>query len=144
MRLDELQAIWEKDCKVDQSELGSESLRTPELHNKYYKLYMAERTIMRERERELAVLQKAKHEFYLGSISEEELKLRGWIPNPLKILRTDLPIYLDADKELGEMKMKVFYQKEKVDYLEAIIKSFNNRGYHIKNAIDWERFKVGS
>ena len=35
-------------------------------------------------------------------------------------------------------------QGEKVDTLESIIKSISNRGYLIKSAIDYEKFKVGA
>jgi hypothetical protein len=35
-------------------------------------------------------------------------------------------------------------QKEKVDFVESIIKSLTTRGYQIKSAIDWEKFKVGA
>ena len=34
-------------------------------------------------------------------------------------------------------------QKEKVDFLESIIKSLNNRGFNLNAAIQWEKFKVG-
>ena len=33
--------------------------------------------------------------------------------------------------------------REKIDFLESVIKTINIRGFHIKNAIDWEKFKVG-
>jgi len=39
--------------------------------------------------------------------------------------------------------LKISVQQEKVDTLEAIIKAITNRGFLIKSAIDWERFKVG-
>jgi len=33
--LQELQEIWQEDCKVDELNLGQESSRIPELHSKY-------------------------------------------------------------------------------------------------------------
>ena len=38
MNLEEIQAQAEKDLKLDDTELDIESLKTPELHNKYLKL----------------------------------------------------------------------------------------------------------
>jgi hypothetical protein len=40
--------------------------------------------------------------------------------------------------------LKIAVQQEKVDVLESIIKSIKDRGFQIKNAIEWERFKVGA
>ena len=76
-------------------------------------------------------------------MSEEDLKGRGWEPNPLRILKSDLGVYIDSDKDIITHNMKIAYQKEKIDFLESVIKTINIRGFHIKNAIDWEKFKVG-
>ena len=34
--------------------------------------------------------------------------------------------------------------EEKVNYLESIIKTLNNRNFLIKNAIDWRKFTSGA
>ena len=39
---DDISDIWAADCKIDESNLGGESKRIPELHNKYYSLYYKE------------------------------------------------------------------------------------------------------
>jgi len=39
--------------------------------------------------------------------------------------------------------LKTSLQQEKVDYLEAILRQINNRGFQIKNAIDWNKFISG-
>ena len=33
--------------------------------------------------------------------------------------------------------------QEKINYVESIIKMINNRGFQIKSAIDWIKFKHG-
>ena len=49
--------------------------------------------------------------------------------------------------EKGEQKVDANYiiglQKEKIEYLESIIKGLNTRGFQIKNAIDWKKFTMG-
>jgi hypothetical protein len=77
-------------------------------------------------------------------LSHDELKDNGWEPFSLKVLKSDLHIYLDSDKDLMAFQLKLEMQKEKIDFLENIIKSLNTRGYQIKSAIDWEKFKVGA
>ena len=79
-----------------------------------------------------------------GTFKEhEELKERGWDQVNQRILKADLGIHIDADQNWIDNNLKVAYQKEKVDFLEAIIKSLNNRGFNINAAIQWEKFKVG-
>ena len=80
---------------------------------------------------------------YNGSLDYTELTELGWEPNPLKILRTDIPQYVDSDKDYIELTLKIAYQQEKVDFLESAIRSLNSRGFNIKAAVEWEKFKVG-
>jgi len=67
----------------------------------------------------------------------------GWDPNPLKILRADVPSYVDSSKDVIDLTLKIAYQQEKVDFVENCVRSINARGYNLKAAIDWEKFKVG-
>ena len=39
MNLEMIQDLWEKDSKIDETNLHSESTKIPSLHSKYYKLY---------------------------------------------------------------------------------------------------------
>jgi hypothetical protein len=59
------------------------------------------------------------------------------------ILKADIPMYMEADKDIIDLSLKIGMQQEKVDFLESIIKSFQTRGYTIKNAIDFMRFSMG-
>lgn len=144
MKLEEIQLMWERDAQIDRTELGEESLRIPQLHSKYFKIFSQERLLLRKMEADLKQLYRDKYEWYNGSISEEVLKEYDWEPNPLKILRTDIPMHLEADKQMQSLMLKIEMQKEKVEFTEAIIKSFTARGFQIKSAIEWERFKMGA
>lgn len=143
MKLDEIKTHWDQDCKIDSSELGTESLKIPELHNKYFKMMMTEGQILRSLDAQLKRLYKLKWEYYLGILDHDTLKDKGWEPWSLKILRTDISTYTDSDKDLQELKEKHDFQKEKFNFIEQILKTIHNRGFSIKNAIDWERFKNG-
>lgn len=134
---------WDEDSKIDRSELGEESIKIPQLHHKYYKFYSAERLTLTKLKKQLNLLKKQKFLWYMGTISEEELIDLGWDPNPLKILKQDVPMYVDADKDVQDIELKVEYIKEKVDFLESVIKTLSIRSYQINNAINWEKFKVG-
>jgi hypothetical protein len=143
VKLDELQAAWKQDSLIDRTELGEESLKIPQLHSKYFNLFSQERLAYRKMETEYKRLLRLKHEYYTGVISEEDLRTQQWEPFMLKILRTDLSMYLDSDEDLQMMQLRMDLQKEKVDFLDSAIKSLTTRGYQIKNAIDWTRFQMG-
>ena len=144
MKLEEIQSLWDKDSNINRTELGDESLKIPQLHSKYYKIYSDERMALRKLEYQYYNLKMKKYEYYSGTISEEDLVERGWEPNPLRILKSDIPMYIESDHEIVALQMKIDVQKEKVDFVESIIKSFATRGYQIKAAIEWEKFKVGA
>ena len=143
MQLDELFELWKKDSEIDRTELGEASTNIPKLHYRYYKLFAQERLKLRKLEAEYKALYKDKWEYFQGNMSEEDLEANGWEPNPLRILKSDLNTYIDSDTDIIKQTSKMDYQKEKISFLENIIRSINNRGFQIKNAIDWEKFKVG-
>lgn len=143
MQLEQIHELWRKDCEIDRTELGEEALKIPSLHSKYYNIFSSERLQLRKLEQEQKTLSKLKTEYYSGSLDYEELKEHGWEPCQLKILRADIPQYIEADKDMVDLNLKIAYQKEKVELLDNIIRSLQSRGYNIRAAIDWEKFKVG-
>lgn len=144
MKLEEIQELWSKDSCIDRTELGEESLRIPQLHSKYYNMFSVERMTLRKMEQEYKELYRTKHEYYNGTLSEEELGEWGWEPFQLRILKSDINIYMQSDKDLSKAELRIEIQKEKVDFLESIIKNLPARGYQINAAISWEKFKVGA
>ncbi len=143
MKLDDIMLVWEKDAKMDQTELGEESVKIPLLHHKYYKMFVDEGLLYKKLEMDYKSLYKLKYEYYMGILDQETMQERGWEPNSLKILKADLAVYTDADPDLQTLQARLDVQKQKMSFLESVIKTINNRGFLIKNAIDWERFKVG-
>lgn len=143
MKLDDIMDLWEADARINQSELGEESLKIPLLHHKYYKIFVQEGLVLKKFENEYKTLYRLKYEYYMGILDEETLREQQWNPNPLKILKQDLPTYIDSDSDLQTIQIKIDIQKQKLSFLESAIKTITNRGFMIKNAIDWERFKVG-
>ena len=132
-----------KDMPIDDTELDLESLKTPQLHNKYLNIFHDERLVLRKLETEYKSLLRIKWEYYTGKIDDETLVEYGWEPFPLKILKNDIPMYLDSDEDLILIQNKTAYQKEKVSYLESLLKSINNRQWSIRGAIDWRKFISG-
>jgi hypothetical protein len=140
---DDINEMWSKDCKINETDLMTESRRIPELHSKYYNLFFKEALKVKKIKADLKELERAKFEYYTGSMDEEELKERGWKPNPLKILRNDLDKYLQSDRDIINLSLKIAYHEERANYLESIVRQINNRNFIIKSMIDWAKFTNG-
>ena len=143
MKFEEIQKLWSGDCEIDDTELSQESVKIPQLHNKYLIIFHDERLRLRTMRFDHSKLLKVKREYFSGRMDATELEAYDWEPFQYKLLKADVQEYIDADDDIIEGKKKISLQEEKVDYLEAIVKGLSNRGYLIKNAIDWKRFTEG-
>ena len=143
MTFEELQAQIEKDLSFDETQLDTESLRIPQLHNKYLKHLYSEKLTIKKLRNDMGELLRLKHEYYTGKMDETSLKERGWEPFQLRVLRNDIDMYLDADKDVIKLRGRIQLQEERVDYIEAIVKGIANRGWVIRNAIDFIKFRNG-
>ncbi len=143
MKIEEIMNTWTKDSSMDETELANESTNIPVLHNKYLKIFMAERIKLFSAKAELKKKRRVLLEYYLGELDQDELKELGKEPFYKKLLKNEVDLYIDSDDSLTEQSLRVSVQEEKVNYLEAILRQINNRGFQIKNAIDWNRFITG-
>ena len=144
MKLERIFEEWESDSEFDKTELGDESLKVAKLHHKYYRMLTQERITRRQLEADLKILKLEKHEFYTQGPSKESMD-RGWVTPPIgKVIKSEVGNYIDADRDIIDISLKIGIQSEKIDLLESIIKTLLNRGYNIRAAIDWEKFKMGA
>ena len=58
MTLEDIFELWSKDCDIDRTELGEESLKIAQLHAKYFKIFSTERLSLRKLQSDLKVLKK--------------------------------------------------------------------------------------
>ena len=141
MDLEKLQEQADKDLKINDTELDLESLKTPQLHNQYMKYLTKYKLMLSRAETEYSVMKKDKWEYYTG---KADASVYAQKPFDLKILRTDIDKYIEADEELIRGKQKCEYLSTCVDYLDKTIRQISNRTFTIKNAIDWQRFTSGA
>ena len=141
MTLEELQAEADRDLVIDDTELDTESLKTPILHNKYLQYYNKFNLLLKKSQWEERTLQREKWEYYTGKSDPEVYKEK---PFDLKVLKNDVHIYINADEDIQKIQAKIIYQEAIVNYLEQILRMINNRSFTIKNAIEWRRFTSGA
>lgn len=143
MKIEEILDYWKDDSNIDNTELGGAALNIPKLHHKYYQILINERMILKKYETEFKKLKLDKYEFFTQG-PNEETKSKGWkLPPKGMILKSDIPVYIDADQDIIDMNLKIALQSEKVGLLEDIIKSINTRNFVLKVALDWQKFING-
>ena len=144
MKLEDILEQWKEDAEIDRTELGEEAVKIPKLHHKYFQIYVQEKLTLRSHESDMKKLKLEKYEFYTQGHTDKTRNL-GWeLPSRGMILKADIPMYMDADKDLVKLSLKIGVQQEKIELLESIIKSLTNRGFQIKSAIDWQKFTMGA
>jgi hypothetical protein len=136
MKLEEIFNHWEEDASIDDSNLSNESLKTVKLHHKYLKMLTVENILFTKLDGEYKKLLKAKSEYFMGTLDLDSMKEYNWHPNPKLILKSDLPLHLDADNDIQEYVRRLALQKEKIKVLTSIIDAVMKRTFIIKNSID--------
>ena len=140
MTFDELQQLAEKDLKINDTELDLESLKTPQLHNKWMKFHNQYTNLLKKTEQDRDRLWREKWEYYTGKADPSVYQVK---PFNIKLLKPDVDKYIKADDEMIKLEQKVTYIQSVVDYLDKTIRIISNRGFQIKNAIDWKKFTSG-
>ena len=140
MDLETLQKQVDVDLKIDDTELDLESIRTPQLHNKYLKLFTKYSLQLKKVKDDYDGLYKFKWEYYTGKSTMEVYQAE---PFDLKVLKSDIHIYLNADAELQKLGQRQEYLKVVVVYIERVLREINNRNWNIRNTIEWKKFLHG-
>ena len=143
MNIEQIKAQAETDLLIDSNHLDDESSRIPQIHNKYLCILMDEKIVLESIESKYRVLRRDKWLYYSGKLSKEELKQKGWEPFELNILKQDLDRFIDSDVDVINLGHKVFLQKEKVTYVENLVKIMSNKIWNIRATIDWIKFTQG-
>ena len=140
MTLDELQSIVAKELRVNDVKLDSESLKNQELYAKYLEHKSRFELLSHKARADYKRVYKEKWEYYGG---KSDAKVYASKPFDLKVLKTDLHIYIESDKDIIEAQHKVAYLDTVIKYLDGVLKSINSRGWDIKNSIEWKKFEAG-
>lgn len=141
MTLEELQEQVDKDLKINDTELDLESLKTPQLHNKYLKHYNNFKLLLTRAESDYKILKRVKWEYYTGKASPDVYKQK---PFNLKIMKSDIDKYLESDEDLIKAKQKIDYLETVVNYLDRTLKIIGGRDWQIRNSIEWRKFTSGA
>lgn len=144
MTYEEVNKLWAVDGKIDQLDVSNEVLRVPELHNKYYTLFVEESLRLKKMKGERAKLLGEKIDYYSGQMDIEDIRERGWKPLPRMILKNDIQRHVDADSDVIDFNLRYAAKEEVCKFLESIVGMITYRQQSLKLLHDIERFRSGS
>ena len=140
MTLDELKLQVEKDLKINDERLDTESYKNQELYAKYLEQKTNFEFLLYRAKGEYKTLFREKWEYYGG---KADAKIYVTKPFDLKVLKTDLSIYIESDEDIIKVEHKISYLESVVKYIDGVLRSIQSRGWDIKNAISWKQFEAG-
>lgn len=144
MTLEEILQEWERDSNLDRTKLDDVSLGVPKMHSKYIRILAQERLILKKYEMDYKELKLEKQEFYVDGPTEEQLA-KGWIlPAKGRIIKSDSGPYIEADKDIIKLSLRIGVQQEKIEVLKSIVDTVSRLGFQVKNAIDFMKFMNGN
>ena len=140
-KLSELQAEAKEDLIIiDDEDLHQQSYKNQIIKRKWLDYKSKYKLMMFQCKGEHKRLYREKWEYYGG---KADAKVYATKPFDLKVLKTDLSIYIESDEDIIKIEHKISYLETVVKYLDGVLKSINSRGWDIKNAISWRQFESG-
>ena len=140
MNLDELKLEVQADLKVNNEHLDTESLKNQEIKAKYLDIKSKYELLLFKAKGDYKRIYRDKWEYYGG---KADAKIYVSKPFDIKVLKTDLSVYITSDEDIINAENKIGYLETVVEYIKGVIKSVDNRGWDIKNAIEWKKFEAG-
>jgi hypothetical protein len=135
-----IEEMWKEDSKIDIDNLHHESIKIPQLHGKYYEIQTKIYKLKKKAKIELDELVLKRFLFYTGKAEPEEY-IKENFGN--KVLKSDVDIYLNADKYLTYQRAKLEDLEYLLDYLKDILKQIHNRSFYVGNSIEFMKFIAG-
>jgi hypothetical protein len=141
---------WATDSHVDfefknknyTADLGKISMEIPFQHNKYLNHYTDLSQIKTSLEFEVRKLVREKREYYSG---EAEARVYAEKPFGSSIKTADkMKVYLESDDDIINQEAKIKYIDQMLYFLDHVLKLVSQRNYHVRNAIEWEKFINGN
>ena len=141
MKIEEIKEMLEWDKSIDYTQLDTASLKIPEQAVKYQQLSHDEAVILRYLEREYNIMKLNRWMYYMGKADDEVYEKE---PFDHKVLKSDVNLFLEADKKLNELQDRIILQTEKLKLVVEAGKIMQNKSFNIKNALEHQKFMGGA
>lgn len=128
----QLKSESETDTKIDKNKLDQFALNLSSLLAKWSQYLLDEKMVYETESIKYAVLKKKKYEYYSYDY-QYKVENRGG----------EMDLYLNSDIELLQAKDQMTISKQKILFIENIMKTLTGAGFNVKNIIDWNKFMAG-
>ena len=143
-KLSELQVEAKEDLiifdGINDEDLHQQSYKNQIIKPKWLDYKSKYKLMMFQSKAEHKRLYRQKWEYYGG---KSDAKVYAAKPFDLKVLKTDLGVYINSDDDIIEVEKKIIYYETVVEFIDGVIKSIDSRGWDIRNAQDWKKFIAG-
>ena len=141
MTLEELKQESYKDLPINKVEnIDQESFFNQEIKAKWLDYKSRFELLLARSKGDYQIMYREKWEYYGG---KADAKVYAAKPFDLKVLKTDLQMYINSDEEILAVQGKIAYYESIIKYIDGVIKSIDNRGWDIRNATEWKKFEAG-
>lgn len=138
---EELQEQVELILKIDMANLDGEALRQTDIFFKVQELYRKQSRFLRWLMSAHADVKLYRQQYYLGQLPDAVYQKEKLRVRPLK---TEISMYMAADKIMQEMNEYMKDAEDGVSFLEDTMKHVRDRGFNIKTAVEWRQFMMGA
>ena len=140
-KLNELQEEAKSDLAIVRLEnLDQESYKNQNIKPKWLEYRSRFELLKTQASIKHTKLYREKWEYYGG---KADAKVYAAKPFDMKVLKTDLGMYINSDDDIIELQAKISYYEVVIKFIDGVIKSIDNRGWDIRNAQDWKKFEAG-
>lgn len=136
MDMETLQEKLKDLMKMDSVNLDAEALRQTNLFFEVQRFYIDEGRCLRWLMAKQAKMQLHRKQYYLGQLPAAIYAAEPLNPRPLK---TEVDVYMKADDILQEFGEMVKESEARVKLAEQTLNRVRERGFDIKNAIEWRK-----
>ena len=141
MKIENIKEMIERDKSIDYTQLDTASLKIPEQAVKYQQLSHDEAVTLRYLEREYNIMKLRRWMYYMGKADDEVYEKETF---DHKVLKSDVNLFLEADKKLNELQDRIILQTEKLKLVVEAGKIMQNKSFNIKNALEHQKFMGGA
>ena len=140
MKMEDVKLVVMEALKIDPTHLDRSAIETPVKYGQLLTIRLDENMELKRLQILFSDKEQEKRLYYSGKADPQVYKEK---PLDVRILKTEIQKYLDADKELQELALLIGIQQEKIDLITDSLKGVLQKTYHIKAALDYQKMQNG-
>lgn len=143
--LEKLMEKWKEDSTIHDVDLDREALNQPKLHCEWLDILTKFKIKLYKIERDITEKKAILTEYYMGRMTKDALTKLGRGQYLHKTpLKSELEKLLEADELVIDLMQKFYYYTTIVEYATSVLGAIKDRGFSIKNAIEYRKFIAGN